>query len=92
MSDPGSLYVVSYNGFSARTGEPNSWDSNSYPMFLKMRDTVKGQADLVAVSTPVDRTDITFGSVQEMEKAYRQNVSGDMFSNFGLKPALGTTV
>ena len=89
VGDPGSLYVVSYNGFSARTGEPNSWDSNSYPMFRKMRDTVKGQADLVAVSTPVDRTDITFGSVQEMEKAYRQNVSGDMFSNFELKPALG---
>jgi putative ABC transport system permease protein len=89
VSDPASLYAVSFSGFNLQTGEPEVFASNSYPFFLQIRDAVKGQADVVAASTPVDRTDITYGSVQEMEKAYRQEVSGELFSNFGLKPALG---
>ncbi len=89
VSDPSSLYAVSYNGFNNKTGEPTTWGSNSYPMFQLMRDALKGQADVVVSSDPVNRTDITYGSVQETEKAYWQNVSGELFSNFGLKPALG---
>ena len=36
-----------------------------------------------------ERTDLTYGSDQEMEKAYLQYVSGWMFAAFGLRPALG---
>src|SRR6266702_3687326 len=36
-----------------------------------------------------DRTDVTYGSDAEYEKAYRQYVSGWMFSSFGLRPAAG---
>jgi predicted permease len=89
VSDPASLYAVSFSGFNLQTGEPEVFASNSYPFFLQIREALKGQADVVTASTPVDRTDITYGSVQEMEKAYRQEVSGELFSNFGLKPALG---
>ena len=32
---------------------------------------------------------LTYQSGQEMEKAYRQYVSGWMFGTFGLKPAVG---
>ena len=35
-----------------------------------MRAAVKGQAELIAISY-ADRTDLTYGSDQEMEKAYR---------------------
>ncbi|HKD90779.1 MAG TPA: ADOP family duplicated permease [Terriglobales bacterium] len=63
-------------------------DSEEYPLFQKLRTAAAGQADLIAVSF-ADRTDLTFGGDEEMEKAYRQYVSGWMFSDFGLQPALG---
>jgi predicted permease len=53
-----------------------------------MRAAVKDQAELMAISYS-DRTDLTYGSDQEMEKAYRQYVSGWMFGSFGLQPAAG---
>jgi predicted permease len=53
-----------------------------------MRDAAKGQATLIAISYD-DRTDLTYKSDQEMEKAHLQYVSGNMFSTFGLQPALG---
>jgi len=63
-------------------------DSFEYPLFARMRTAVKGQAELIAISYS-DRTDLTFGSDQEMEKAYRQYVSGWMFDAFALHPAAG---
>jgi len=53
-----------------------------------MRAAVKDRAELMAISYS-DRTDLTYGSDQDMEKAYRQFVPGWMFSSFGLRPALG---
>ena len=53
-----------------------------------MRAAVKDQAELIAVSY-AERMDLTYGSDQEMEKAYLQYVSGWMFDSFGLRPALG---
>ena len=63
-------------------------DACAYPMFRQMRAAVKNQAELIAVSY-AERTDLTFGSAEETEKAYRQYVSGWMFSSFGLRPAVG---
>jgi hypothetical protein len=57
-------------------------------MFRQMRAAVKDQAESVAVSY-AERVDLTYGRDQEMEKAYRQLVSGWMFGSFGLRPALG---
>jgi putative ABC transport system permease protein len=62
--------------------------SSDYPQFRQMRAAVKDQAEMIAVSW-AERTDLTYGSDQEMQKAYRQYVSGWMFGSFGLKPALG---
>jgi predicted permease len=53
-----------------------------------MRAAVREQAESVAISY-AERIDLTFGSDQEMEKTYRQFVSGWMFRSFGLRPALG---
>jgi predicted permease len=88
VADPTSLYVVSYKGFNLFSGKPRATESNSYPMFLHIREQLRDQADLVAVSF-MNHIDVTYGSDAETEKAYRQWVSGEMFSNFGLKPALG---
>ena len=69
-------------------GRVNTYDSCSYPMFRQMREAVKDQAGLIAVSY-ADRVDLTYRTDQEMEKAWRQHVSGWMFSDFGLQPGIG---
>ena len=69
-------------------GTPFVYDSWAYPSFALMRDAVKDQAELIAVSYS-ERVDLTYGSDEEMEKAYVQYVSGAMFDVFGLRPRLG---
>jgi putative ABC transport system permease protein len=69
-------------------GKPIRSDMWAYPSFSLMRDAVKEQAELIAVS-PASRTDVTYSSDQEMEKANVQYVSGSMFGAFGVHPALG---
>ncbi len=81
------LYVLSRKGMGF-DNKPGEWDGWAYPSFTLMRDAAKGQADLIAVSY-ADRTDVTYKSDQEMEKANLQYVSGAMFDVFGLQPALG---
>src|SRR5260370_16953117 len=48
----------------------------------------EGEVELIVVSF-VDRTDLTYASGEEMEKAHWQFVSGWMFNKFGLRPAIG---
>jgi predicted permease len=72
-------------GFDGKPVEADYW---STPGFDLMRDAVEGQANLIAASYS-ERSDLTFASDNEMEKAHVQYVSGTMFSLFGLQPALG---
>lgn len=69
-------------------GKPQDFDGWAYPDFQLMRDAAKGRAQLFAISYE-ERIDVTYKSDQEMEKAHVNYVSGDMFSAFGLQPALG---
>src|SRR4029077_16085643 len=85
--NPDRLYAMFCRGMGPG-GDVRSSDSNEYPQFRLMRAAVKNQAELIAVSW-VERADLTYSSDQEVEKAYRQYVSGWMFGSFGLKPALG---
>ncbi len=73
---------------TAINGAPYRYDSWAYPSYQLMRDAVKDRAQLLAVS-PAERTDLTYGSDDDMEKAHVQYVSGSMFGAFGLRPALG---
>jgi putative ABC transport system permease protein len=81
------LYGLPKQGtdFDGRIVRHNSW---AYPSFKLMRAAVKDQAELIAISGAI-RTDITFKSDAEMEKAAVQYVSGWMFDAFGLRPAAG---
>jgi predicted permease len=72
-------------GFDGKPADYDFWATSDFDL---MRDAVKDQADLIAVSYS-ERTDLTFVSDNEMEKAHVQYVSGTMFSLFGLQPALG---
>ena len=58
-----------------------------YPAFRQLHAAAKDQAELMAISVPL-RIDVTFGSDQETERVWRQFVSGSMFPDFALKPAL----
>ena len=58
--------------------------SCGYPIFRQIRAAVKNQAELLAISFAT-RNDLTYGSDQEIEKAYVQYVSGDV-RTFGLRP------
>lgn len=87
VKEPQRLYSIAFSGPSL-TAKANTWDSCSYPMFEKMRAAVKDDAELIAMSY-TERTDLTYATDEEMEKAYRQYVSGWMFGDFGIQPALG---
>ncbi len=86
---PGSsqLYVLSRKmiGLYGKPIEDGYWAT---PDFKLMRDAVKDQADLIAVSD-ADRTDITWTTDDDVEKAHVAFVSGNMFTLFGLEPVLG---
>jgi predicted permease len=87
VAAPERLYVLACQGLNP-AGQFRVTESSEYPLFRQLRATVKGQAEMVAISY-ADRTDLTYGSDEEMEKAWRQYVSGWMFDAFGLRPALG---
>jgi predicted permease len=87
VSEPERLYAL-YHESIGPDGKPRTIDTYEYPMFLQMRATIQDQAELIA-SSYANRMDLTYGSDQEMEKAYQQYVSGWMFGVFGLRPALG---
>ncbi len=86
ISDPDNLFALLRQ--VGLDGKPKTSDSYEYPLFRQMREAVKGQAELIAVSF-ADRTDLTFGTDQEMEKAHLQYVSAWMFPSFGLHPTIG---
>ncbi len=89
VAHPERLYAVAFEGPSSTDGHLMTSDSCSYPMFMRMRDAVSGQAELIAVSLYNGPIDLTYGSDQDMEKAYLQYVSGSMFDTFGQRPAIG---
>ncbi len=87
ISGAGRLFVLARKliGPEGRPIEDSYW---STPDFKVMRNAVKDQADLIAVSD-ADRMDITWNTEDDMEKAHVVYVSGNMFSLFGLEPTLG---
>ncbi len=87
VASPERLHAVAFEGAGV-DGRVSSYDSSSYPMFRQMRDAIHAQADAIAVSY-AGHDDLTFGSDQEIEKAYIQFVSGSMFPVFGVRPAAG---
>jgi predicted permease len=87
ITSPERLYDL-YREEIGWDGKPGMFDGWAYPVFQQMRAAVKDQAELIAISY-AERTDLTYRSDQEMERAYLQYVSGWMFDSFGLRPALG---
>jgi predicted permease len=87
VKDAAGLYAIGRSGIGPG-GNFRVSDGCEYPLFRQMRAAVRNQAELIAVSF-ADRVDLTYASDEEMERAYRQYVSGWMFDSFGLRPAAG---
>jgi predicted permease len=87
VKNPEQLYDLTRHliGFDAK---PTSYDQWAYPAFRRMREAVKGQAELIAISYTLT-VDLTYQSGQAMEKANLDYVSGGMFDSFGLRPVVG---
>jgi predicted permease len=87
IANAANLYVLSRQmiGLYGKPVEDNHWSTPDYNL---MRDAVKDKADLIAISD-ADRTDITWSTDADVEKANVAYVSGNMFTLFGLEPALG---
>lgn len=87
ISDPANLYVAAYTRQPTQY-LPGFFEANSYPLFEHEHNLTKGVAE-VAVASIMDHIDVTYGADAETEKAYRQWVSGELFSMLGLKPVIG---
>ncbi len=87
ITNSSKLYVLSrkLTGLEGRSIDDGYWATQDFNL---MRDAVKDQADLIAISG-ADRTDITWSADDDVEKAHVAYVSGNMFPLFGLEPALG---
>jgi predicted permease len=87
ISNSSKLYVLSRKmiGLYGKPVEDGYWAT---PDFKLMRDAVKDQADLIAISG-ADRTDVSWSTDNDVERAQVVYVSGNMFPLFGLEPALG---
>jgi predicted permease len=70
------------------TGKPSTGDGFDYPGFRQLREAVKQHGELMAISY-AGQFDLTYGADQDMERAYRQMVSGWTMGTLGLKPHLG---
>lgn len=87
VSNPEALHFITFEQF-AHDGKFRISSSFDYPAFRQLREAVKGSAELMAISHAT-RIDLTYSSDREMEKAYRQYISGWTLATFGLKPAAG---
>lgn len=70
------LYIL-YRKMTDYDGKPTEDGYWTTPGFKLMRDAVKDQADLIAISD-ADRTDITWTTDDDMEKAHVAFVSGNI--------------
>ncbi len=87
IANSSKLYVLSrkLTGLEGKPIEDGYWAT---PNFRLMQDAVLDQADLIAISD-ADRTDITWSTDEDIEKAHVAYISGNMFPVFGLEPTLG---
>jgi len=61
----------------------------NYPLFVRMRDAIRGRLQLVAISFQSRRDAIFEDAGGQAEKVYAQWISGDALPMLGVRPALG---
>jgi putative ABC transport system permease protein len=87
VANPERLFLIT-NSYIKEDGTKDYGDSSSYPQFRTLREAVRQEAELLSIDAS-HRADLTYGSDAEMERAYRQRISGWTFQALGIQPALG---
>jgi predicted permease len=85
IDQPGRFFVLGWNTTTSQ-GEPDYRDDFDYPTFRRYRDAVSARADVMVVGT-ASREEIVIDD--EVERASRQYLSGNVFPASGLRPATG---
>jgi predicted permease len=85
IDQPGRFFVLGWNTTTSR-GEPDYRDDFDYPTFRRYTAAVGPRADVMVVGT-ASRQEIVIDD--EVERASRQYVSGNVFPTLGLRPAIG---
>src|SRR5262245_41278517 len=86
VRDPGQLVYLAFPTYTVERPESDTFND---PVFVRMRDAARGQADLFAMSTHVVRRVVFAGAGGDKEPVRTQFVSGDAFEILGILPAAG---
>lgn len=87
VAQPERLFYLA-NTYLDQAGRPDYQDEFDYPTFRQYRQLVADRADLMVVSFN-HREDAVFSPDGEIDRIYRQYLSGNVFSVFNLQPAAG---
>jgi predicted permease len=83
--EPERFFALGWNSTTSQ-GEPVYRDDFDYPTFRRYKAAVGQRAEVMVVGT-ASRQEIVIG--EELERASRQYVSGNVFPTLGLQPAVG---
>ena len=86
VAEPGRLFVVAATFVDP--GGREERDDFDYPTYREYSNTVRDKADLMVVGV-TGRQPVMFGAAGEPEAVFRQFLSGNVFTGFRLRPALG---
>jgi putative ABC transport system permease protein len=88
IAQPERFFALGWNSTTSQ-GEPDYRDDFDYPTFRRYRAAVGERGEALVVGTS-SRQDIVIDD--QVERASRQYVSGNVFSAFGLRPAIGRLI
>jgi predicted permease len=89
VADPSRLFFITRT-VQALDGSPDVLDHYDYPTLSRYIAVTSGQADLMLVGMAFRRTITVDGG--EPETVVQQFVSGNVFANLGLQPAVGRLI
>jgi predicted permease len=87
VTDPHRLYHLATT-YIDEEGRPDYRDDADYPTFREYRKILEGKAALILAGGSYQQ-DATIGASDEIERPFREFVSGNFFGELGVQPALG---
>ncbi len=88
VAEPGRLLFAAIS-YIDRNGRPDHREYFEYSTFRRYQGALADRADVMAIGISSQPQNFVVGSSQEMERAWRQFFSGNVFRVFGLQPAIG---
>jgi predicted permease len=88
VAEPERLFVIAWNAVTSQS-DAEYRDELDYITFQRYSEVVGDRAELMVIGMTGRPQAIEFEGAGVTERATRQHVSGNVFSSFGLQPALG---